>query len=193
MRLKRLVYIFGLCFFVWYQGASWCGNLVTIETQKAYLTLKLIEKFILLEKHLRSHINRHNSRYKILVLAPQSYTAFQDQQLVNKTVIEFLKKRKIFHVTIVKTTSEAIKAIHNGHFDILYIAGLVSDLDDLIKLSYQKKILTVSHLTELVYKGVAISLDLDRVEACIVANKETWKRLNLSIPQKLLQKICFVP
>jgi len=189
---KLSFFILLACFVLFFQKFSLAGKLVTIETQKAHLTLLLVKKLLLLEGNLSKHIKRHHHKYKILVIAPQTYSAFQDQRLVNETVIEFLKQDPSFQFKVARSSKEALRLIKKEHFDLLYIAGITPNLERIIHLAHQKRIITVSHLTELVYKGVAISLDLDRAEACILANERTWKLFNLTLPEKLVKKICFV-
>ncbi len=163
------------------------GTLVTIETQKARLTLSLLERFIRLENHLKDHRS-----YRILILLPRIHTAFQDQRLVNETVLDFFRRRPCFEFTVVHTEEDVLRALEKGHFDVLYIAGPVPRIRFILKEAIKRRVLTVSHLTELVPKGLALSLDLDRRRACILANRESWQALNLELPHELMKKICFV-
>ncbi len=163
------------------------GTLVTIETQKARLTLSLLERFIRLENRLRD-----NHSYRVLALLPKVHTAFQDQRLVNEAVRDFFRRRPCFKVTIVHTEEEALRALARGDFDVLYIAGPVPHIELILEEATKRGVLTVSHLTELVPKGLALSLDLDRRRACILANRKTWQTLSLALPREILSKICFV-
>ena len=188
MLRKKLLFYLWICFF-WLLELGTCpgGTLVTIETQKANLTLALLERFVRLESRLRNH-----SRYRVLLLLPKTRTAFQDQKLVNESVLEFFKQHDIFEIKVVSSWEEALRELKRGSYDIFYLAGLVPHMKDLLTEATREGVLTVSHLTELVPKGLALSLDLDRRRACILANAETWAILSLKIPPRFYQKICFV-
>ncbi|NPB09047.1 MAG: hypothetical protein GXO17_01710 [Thermodesulfobacteria bacterium] len=168
-------------------GTGRAGTLVTIETQKARLTLSLLERFVRLEDHLR-----HRRIYRVLALLPKVHTAFQDQRLVNETVLEFFRRRPNFVLTVVSDGRQALRALREGNYDILYIAGLVPEIELILKEAAERGVLTVSHLTELVPEGLALSLDLGRRRACILANERTWQVLSLRLPAKIARKICFV-
>jgi len=158
-----------------------------VETEKARLTIELLKRFVQLEKRLRE-----KKVLSVLILAPETKTAFQDQYLVNETVIETFEHTPFFHIQIVHSGKEIEEALQQKHFDILYIAGLVPQLSQILRLCIQQGVLTVSHLTELVPLGVTLSLDLERRRACIVANKESWQRLGLRLPRLIEKRIAFV-
>ncbi|AEH45245.1 hypothetical protein Thein_1379 [Thermodesulfatator indicus DSM 15286] len=163
------------------------SSLITIESQKARLTLILLTKLIKLEKNLKN-----KNRIKILVFLPQNQSAFQDQNIVNEAVKNFLRENKhIFEPIYVSSVNKAKEIIQEKHIDVVYIAGLDKSIKDLIDLANKKGILTISHIIELVPKGVAISLDLERRKACILANAKTWKELKLKFPPQVLSKITF--
>jgi len=164
------------------------STLITIESQKAYLTLSLLKRFVRLEENLKN-----KKKIKILVLVPEIKSAFQDQNIVNDTVRSFFEKNKdIFEPVYVNNKKEVQKMINNKKFDIFYIAGLIEGISELITLATNKKIFTVSHLPELVSEGVALSLDLERRNACIIANYNTWQKIGIKIPAKILNKITFI-
>ncbi len=174
-----------LCLWI---GLVCAGTLVTVETEKARLTIELLKRFVQLENRLRE-----KKVLSVLILAPKTKTAFQDQYLVNETVIEtFRHASSLFHIQIVHSGKEAEKALRQEDFDILYIAGLVPKLSRILRLCEQKGVLSVSHLTELVPLGVTLSLDLERRRACIVANKESWQRLGLRLPSVVEKRIAFM-
>ncbi len=165
----------------------WAGTLVTVETEKARLTIELLKRFVRLERHLRQR-----PVIRVLILAPKLRTAFQDQNLVNQVVLEEFQKDALFDCQVVATGPLVIKDLLHQRFDILYIAGMVPRIKRILVLARERKVLTVSHLTELVSLGLALSLDLERRRACIIANKETWRRLGLDLPNPILKRIVFL-
>ncbi len=186
MSKKRVGFIVGGLIFLWI-GIVCAGTLVTVETEKARLTIELLKRFVRLERRLKE-----KNTLSVLVLAPETKTAFQDQYLVNETVIDTFQKIPFFKIKVVHSGKEAEKALEKGHFDILYIAGLDPKLPHLLALCAQEGVLSVSHLTELVPLGVTLSLDLERRRACIVANKESWQRLGLRLPKIVEERVAFV-
>ncbi len=165
----------------------WAGTLVTVETEKARLTIELLKRFVRLERDLRQ-----KPVIRVLILAPKLRTAFQDQILVNQVVLEEFRKDTLFDCQVVTTGASAIHHLLHQRFDILYIAGMVPKIKSILILARERKVLTVSHLTELISLGLALSLDLERRRACIIANKETWQRLSLDLPNPILKRIVFV-
>ena len=164
-------------------------TLVTIESEKARLTLALLARLVKLEEDLK----RYN-RIKILLLLPKIKTAFQDQNIVNQAVRDFFAQNSdLFYVYVAQDEKEAQKLLkEKNDIKVLYVAGPVPNLKKILSLAASKKILTVSHLPELLNLGLALSLDLDRRRACIVANPKIWQKLGLKFPKEVTQKICFV-
>jgi len=162
-------------------------TLVTIESEKARLTLALLSRLVRLEKNYREHLP-----VKILVLTPRSKTAFQDQNIVNEAVRDFFRKNREFEAFFVQTPDEALKLLSEENFDIFYIAGPVPKLKEILKSATAKKILTISHLPEFLELGLAMSLDLNRRKASIVVNQKVWQKLNLNFPPEVTEKFCFI-
>ncbi|OAG27379.1 YfiR/HmsC family protein [Thermodesulfatator autotrophicus] len=177
-----------ILFIFWGNKVSQGSSLITIESQKARLTLTLLTKLIKLEKNLK-----RKKRIKILVFLPRNKTAFQDQNVVNEAIKNFLsEKLDIFEAIYVNKVEEVQNVIEKFMPDIIYIGGMSPQIEKLIDLANSKNILTVTHISELVYKGVAISLDLERRRACILVNKYAWQKLKLSFPDIVLEKMSFV-
>jgi len=162
-------------------------TLVTIESEKARLTLALLSRLVRLEKNFKDHLP-----LRVLVILPQTKTAFQDQNIVNEAVKDFFLENQEFQATFVKDPQEALTLLEKDDFDILYVAGPLPKLKQILEKAIAKKVLTISHLPELLEAGLALSLDLDRRKACIVVNKETWRKLGLEFPPEVIQKFCFI-
>lgn len=184
---KKVVFIFWVAFLVLPSEIS-ARTLVTIESQKARLTLSLLVRLLKLEEHLKNQ-----SPLKILVLLPRTKTAFQDQNIVNQTIKDFFAGKDEFVVYWVSDGFKAKELLQKADFKVFYVAGPVPNLEELLALAARKKVLTVSHLPELIPMGLALSLDLERRRACIVVNPKIWPRLGLKFPKLVEEKFCFAP
>ncbi len=162
-------------------------TLVTIESEKARLTLNLLSRLVRLEKNFQKHLP-----LRVLVILPQTKSAFQDQNIVNEAIKDFFSENQVFKAVFIRDPKEALNALDRKNFAILYVAGPFPNLGEILKKAAFQKILTVSHLPELLEMGLALSLDLDRRRACIVVNKEIWQILGLNFPPEVIQKFCFV-
>ncbi len=169
--------------------SSWasCRTLVTIESQKARLTLALLSRLIKLEDSLKDR-----SPVKVLVLLPQIRTAFQDQNIVNEAVKDFFRENREFEAYFVSDPEKALDLLKNEHFHVVYVAGPFPQLEKILTLAASQKVLTVSHLPEFLRDGLALALDLDRRKACIVVNEDVWQKLELDFPPQVLKKFSFV-
>ncbi len=165
----------------------YAGTLVTVETQKARLTIELLKRFVSIEENFRQ-----KKILKVLLFLPRSNSAFQDQRLVNSAVLEAFKSCKKFQIKVAHSLSELEDCLNKERVNILYIAGFSPFLERIFLICRKKRILVVSHLAELVPLGVSLSLDLERRKACIIANKESWQALGLKIPPALQKMVTFI-